>query len=215
MRTLLLEATGGEVDVSLRKAVELLFEGAIVAVPTETVYGLACDALNEAAVRRLYKVKHRPESKPLPLQLAEPSLLGSVALEVPEAAVLVMNRLCPGPLTLVFRKAVTVPAITTGGSEKVGVRFPDHPVMQRLLRESGGPLAVPSANLSGERPAVTAQEVLGVFDGQVDAVVEGQCGSGVPSTVLDVTTTVPVVLRVGAVSVETLRAILGDVVAST
>jgi len=179
-------------------AAEVLRAGGIVAFPTDTVYGVGAHAFLPHAVQRLYTAKVRPPDKAIPLLIADASLLPYVAQEIPPIACELAARFWPGALTLVMRRTAMVSDEITAGGDTVGVRAPDHPVAQALLRLLNVPLATTSANLSGQPPAITAQEVLAQLDGQIDLLLDGgPCPGGVASTVLDVTTSPPRVLRAG------------------
>lgn len=187
---------------AVEPAAAVIRSGGIVALPTETVYGLACDALNGTAVVRLRRLKGRPADHPLPVQLADAAALSQVAHPLPTWAEPLARRFWPGPLTLVLPCTAKVPAVVTGGRDTVGVRVPDHPVAQALLRAVGRPLAVPSANRTGEPPLPSAAAIVACFGGEVPVVLAGDDPPGerqLPSTVVDVTRRPPVILRQGAV----------------
>ncbi len=188
----------------IKKAVEILRKGRLVAFPTETVYGLGCDAFNERAVKKVFEVKKRPLSKPLIVGVADRNEVYELA-EVNSVGDKLMKLFFPGPLTLVFRKKDVVPDIVTGGSEKVAIRMPDHEVPLRLIEKLRRPVVVPSANITG-RPSPTAYEhVVEELGDRVDAVIVGECRVGIESTIVDVTVRPAKVLRVGAVRVSELR----------
>ena len=190
---------------------EILRGGGLAAVPTETVYGLAGNALDEAAVRRIYAVKGRPEQKALSMMVADESALERWCVGVPRCARALAERFWPGPLTLVLRAADTVPLLTRAGGETVGLRCPDHPLTLALLREADIPLAAPSANPSGEPSPKTADAVLDYFDGRIDAVLDGgKCGIGRESTILDLSAPPFRILRPGALPVEEITQALRD-----
>lgn len=193
------------------RAAELLRAGGIVAVPTETVYGLAVNALDEAAVARLYAVKGRPAVKPLSLMVPGASAIGEYCRDVPAAAKRLAAKFWPGPLTLVFKSRKREASVVRAGGNTVGLRCPDHPLTAALLRRCGVPLAVPSANLSERAPARTAAEVLDVFDGMIDGVLDGgESSLGAASTVFDVSETPYRVLRAGALGEAELFAALRE-----
>ncbi len=185
--------------------------GGLVAVPTETVYGLCCNGLDPAAVESLYEAKGRPETKPLSLMVAGPAALRRLCRDVPAAAWLLAERCWPGPLTIVLPAREIVPAVVRAGGETVGLRCPNHPLTLALLKQCGLPLAGPSANPSGQPSPKTAREVLAYFDGRIDAVIDGgACSVGTESTILDMSRTPYRVLRQGALGeagiAELLRA---------
>ncbi len=194
---------------SIAAAAETLRAGGLCAVPTETVYGLAANGLDAAAVERIYAVKGRPENKPLSLLAAGKEALRRWGRELPEAAETLAEAFWPGPLTLVVQAAPEIPAVVRAGGETVGLRCPDHPLTLELLRSLPFPLAAPSANPSGAPSPVTARQVLDYFDGRIDCVLDGgECGLGRASTVLDLTQTPYRVLRQGALPEEDIRAAL-------
>lgn len=169
--------------------------------PTETVYGLAADALSEAAVRRVFEAKGRMEGHPLPVQVAGIEQLAGVVARVPASAAILARRFWPGPLTLVLEKAKSLSELVTAGTGKVGVRVPDHPVALALLRELETPIVASSANLTGEPPARNAEDAIRQLGGSVAVVLDsGESEIGVASTVVDVTVDPPVILRHGAIS---------------
>lgn len=185
----------------LLSCAELLHAGGLLAVPTETVYGLAADGLNPRAVEKIYEVKGRPAVKPLSLMVSGPDAMDRYCREVPEAARALAEKFWPGPLTIVLKAKETVPSIVLAGGDTVGLRCPDHPLTLALLREAKIPLAAPSANPSGSPSPKTAQEVLAYFDGRIDAVLDGgSCGIGTESTIVSMAQTPYRVLRSGALS---------------
>lgn len=190
---------------ALERATEILRRGGLVAFPTDTVYGLGAVVWEEASVDRIYQAKARPPEKAIPVLLASPDQVALLAGEVPQAIQAYARRFWPGPLTLVIPCGAHVPEIVTAGSRTVAVRVPDHPAALRLFTLVGQPLAVTSANLSGNTNPLTAQQVMEQLASRIDAVVDGgACPGGVPSTVLDLTAHPPRILRPGPVSPEQL-----------
>lgn len=182
-----------------------------VAIPTETVYGLAANALDSLACSRIFAVKNRPTDNPLICHISSMEMLGMLVERVPEAAKPVLERFWPGPLTVLLPKSEAVPDITSAGLETVGVRFPSHPVAQAIIEAAGFPLAAPSANLSGRPSPTTAHHVLDDLNGRISYIVDGgQSSFGLESTVLDVTNSPPTVLRPGAITAAMLRLYLPD-----
>ncbi len=190
----------------------LLREGRLVAFPTETVYGLGANALDAAAVRRIFEAKGRPSTSPLIVHVSSVAMAKRVVSVWPEAAEKLAARYWPGPLTLVLPKAKRVPAEVTAGLDTVGVRMPAHPVALALIRRGRMPLAGPSANKFTQLSPVTAEQVRrGLGDG-VDMVIDGgPCRVGIESTVLSLAGPVPVLLRPGMVSREQIEALIGPV----
>ncbi|GAA1567131.1 L-threonylcarbamoyladenylate synthase [Kribbella karoonensis] len=198
----------------IEKAVEVLRAGGLVAIPTETVYGLAADAEDPQAVGRIFTTKGRPPSHPLIVHIGSAEQLDDWADDVPETARLLAERFWPGPLTLVLRRGRRVPLATTGGLETVAIRVPDHPVALELLTAFGGAVAAPSANRFGSVSPTTAEHVRLELGDDVDYVLDGgPCGVGVESTIVDVTGPAPTVLRPGGVTREDLEAALGRALA--
>ncbi|NLN17562.1 MAG: threonylcarbamoyl-AMP synthase [Firmicutes bacterium] len=209
MRTVVLKCPPDD----LEKAAQVLREGGLVAFPTETVYGLGANALDEKAVAKIFHAKGRPPDNPLIVHLASAEDLPQVVASIPPEAIVLASRFWPGPLTLVLPRKDEVPLITTGGLETVAVRVPDHPLALELIRRSGVPVAGPSANLSGRPSPTTAAHVLEDLGDKVDVIIDGgPTGLGVESTVLDLTTSPPVLLRPGGVTWEALEEVLGKVI---
>ena len=209
MKTIFLD---GKKPQDIIKAGEILAGGGLVAIPTETVYGLAADALNPEAVKKIFAAKGRPGDNPLIIHIADLSQWEPLVQSIPNSAKKLAEAFWPGPLTIILPKAGEVPLETSGGLDTVGVRFPAHPAAQAVIAAAGRPLAAPSANPSG-RPSPTAfAHVKSDLTGRVDALLDGgDCGVGVESTVITLATPVPRVLRPGGVTVEQLRAVLGEV----
>lgn len=206
MAAIAIADTPQRIAEAVQRASEVLAQGGLVIFPTETVYGLAADALSEQAVRRVWEVKGRPSDKPLPVQVADTGGLRLLWRDVPQELLPLINAFLPGPLTLVYWRSALVPDIVTAGTETVGVRIPDHPVALALLRAFGRPIVAPSANLSGEAPPSCVADISSQLLEKVDLVIDaGHTGSGVPSTVLDVTARPARVLRAGALSAYQLR----------
>lgn len=198
---------------AIGEAAAVLAAGGLVAFPTETVYGLGADALNPSAVERIYAAKGRPVDNPIIVHIADAGALGRLVTDVPPLARTLIQRFWPGPLTLVLPAAGVVPSVTRGGLPTVAVRMPAHPVALALIRAAGCPVAAPSANRSGRPSPTTAQHVLADLRTAVDVVLDGgPTPVGVESTVLDLTSQPPALLRPGGVSFEQLAAIIGQVV---
>ena len=184
-------------------AAKLIRAGELVAVPTETVYGLAGNGLDVAAVEQIYEVKGRPAVKPLSLMVPGPEAMDAVCVNVPKAAYALAEAFWPGPLTIVLPASESVPEIVRAGGATVGLRCPDHPATLELLRRSGVPFAAPSANPSGAPSPKTSEEVLRYFNGKIAAVVDGgPCGIGTESTIVDLSRTPYRILRPGALPEE-------------
>ena len=191
-------------------AVETLKSGGIIAFPTDTVYGLGADPSNERAVQKIYRVKKRPRTLPLPLLLAEKSEITKVARVVPEIAWWLAEGFMPGGLTLVLPKGARVPDAVAAGGDTVAVRIPDHRIAAAIIRRLGSPLVGTSANLSGKPSPVTAQGVYEQLGDEVDLIIDGgRSPGGVESTVIDVSGSVPVLIREGAVPQEEIERVCG------
>ena len=199
-------------DEELLEAARILREGGLVAFPTETVYGLGGNALDEHASEKIYAAKGRPSDNPLIAHISCMEELPALVREVPEAGRRLAEAYWPGPLTMIFRKKDEVPYETTGGLETVAVRMPSDPVASRLIRLAGVPVAAPSANTSGRPSPTRAEHVIEDLNGKIDMIIGGgQVGIGVESTIVDVSGETPVLLRPGAVTMEMLEAVLGRV----
>ena len=197
---------------AIPQAAAILRRGGLLGIPTETVYGLGADALNETAVRHIFEAKGRPQDNPLIIHVPDASWLERYCREVPETAYRLAERFWPGPLTMILPRRENVPLQTTGGLETVGVRCPDHPVTRAIIEAAGVPVAAPSGNTSGRPSPTTAAHMLEDMDGRIDAILDGgPCSVGVESTIVDLTCTPPRLLRPGGITLEQLRAALGEV----
>jgi len=198
--------------IDLKSAVRVLRSGGLVAFPTETVYGLGADALNEKAVARIFEAKNRPTFDPLIVHVDRADNVRPLILSFPPLAERLANAFWPGPLTLILPKSSLVPDLVTSGLPSVAVRVPAHPLALGLLQAFDGPLAAPSANLFGQVSPTTAEHVRASLGNRVDLVLEGgPCAVGVESTVLSLLEETPVILRPGGVSLEDLQEICGKV----
>lgn len=199
-------------EAAIERAAQIIRSGGLVAFPTETVYGLGANALNENAVRKIFIAKDRPFDDPLIVHIAHAQQLALLARHIPERVWDLTEKFWPGPLTLVLPKTDKVPPVTTGGLDTIAVRAPAHTVAQRLIELSGCPIAAPSANRFGRPSPTTAQHVLEDLDGRIDLILDGSpTPIGVESTVLDLTQDPPMILRPGGVTCEALQEILGEV----
>ena len=197
---------------SIAQAADILRRGGLLAIPTETVYGLGADGLDETAVLHIFEAKGRPQDNPLILHIPDASWLTRYCEDVPDAAYKLAERFWPGPLTMILKKKPCVPLRTTGGLETVGMRCPDHAVTRAIIEASGVPVAAPSANTSGRPSCTTAEHVREDMWGKIDGIVDGgPCEVGVESTIIDLTVTPPQLLRPGGLPLESLRDALGEV----
>jgi L-threonylcarbamoyladenylate synthase len=205
------DALNPQPDV-IRRAADVIRAGGLVAFPTETVYGLGANALDAAAVARIFEAKGRPATNPVIVHVFDASNVLNVASNWPETARKLVDRFWPGPLTLVVPKADVVPSIVTAGGPTVAVRCPDHPVASALIRAAGVPVAAPSANRSTELSPTRAEHVLKGLNGRIDLLLDGgPCRGGIESTVVDVTGEVPRLLRPGLITVPMLEEVCGPV----
>ncbi len=194
-------------------AAEILLQGGLVAIPTETVYGLGANGLDENAVSEIFRVKGRPQDNPLILHVAEAGEMERFCHHIPPAAYTLAETFWPGPLTMVLPARDIVPRRTTAGLDTVAVRCPDCDVTRQIIRLAGIPIAAPSANLSGKPSTTTAQHVLHDHGGNIPAIVDGgPCRVGVESTIVDLTENRPWLLRPGGITPEQLISVLGDLV---
>ena len=182
----------------IARGAELLRQGELVALPTETVYGIAADARNGEAVKKIFVAKGRPQDNPLIVHIAGPDMLPGLVSEVPERAQLLMAAFCPGPLTIIMPRGPEVAAECCAGLDTVGIRMPSHPVVQAIIRQSGCAFAAPSANLSGKPSPTNAQDVFTDMDGRLPLILDGgECAVGVESTVISVVGEKPTLFRPG------------------
>lgn len=196
-------------DAALDRAAGILADGGLVAIPTETVYGLAANALDELAVAAIYRAKGRPAGNPLIVHVADAAMARTLAAEWPPAAAALADRFWPGPLTLVVPRAARVPTMVTADGPTVALRCPDHPLARRLIARAGLPLAAPSANRSEAVSPTTAQHVLTGLGNRIDLILDGgPCARGIESTVVDCTTSPPRILRPGPLSARDLATVV-------
>ena len=210
MHTLVLSAEDPKTPVT---AAEIIKKGGLVAIPTETVYGLGADGLNPDAVAKIFAAKGRPQDNPLILHVAGAEQIDALCHHVPDCAYTLAQRFWPGPLTMVLPARDTIPKCTTAGLSTVAVRCPDSEVTRKIISLAGVPLAAPSANLSGKPSTTTAQHVLHDHDGNIELIVDGgACRVGVESTIVDLTEQPPRLLRPGGITPEQLTEVLGELV---
>ena len=207
MKTEILPAEGE----AIAKAADLLRRGELVALPTETVYGIAADARNGAAVAKIFVAKGRPQDNPLIVHVTGPEMLPGLVSEVPERAQLLMAAFCPGPLTIIMPRGPEVAAECCAGLDTVGIRMPSHPVARVVIAQSGCAFAAPSANLSGKPSPTNAQDVFTDMDGRLPLILDGgECDVGVESTVISVVGEKPTLFRPGHITLEDLERALGE-----
>lgn len=202
----------GETPANISAAAHILKQGGLVAFPTETVYGLGADALNADAAAKIYAAKGRPSDNPLIVHIADVEDVYKLATNVPEQATLLMEAFWPGPLTMILQKRDLVPDGTTGGLKTVAIRMPSHPIALSLIRESGVFIAAPSANTSGRPSPTTAEHVYEDMQGRIEMILDGGAvGIGIESTIVDLTGSIPTILRPGFITKAMLENIVGEV----
>lgn len=213
MQTIIKKIDSSCIDQKImQEAGELLKSGALVAFPTETVYGLGANALDEKAAAKIYAAKGRPSDNPLIVHIADMESLDLITKEIPQAAVKLAEKFWPGPLTMVFQKSDAVPYGTTGGLNTVAVRMPSHPIALEMIRCGGGYIAAPSANTSGRPSPTLAEHVAEDMDGIIPMILDGGAvGIGIESTIVDLTEEIPTILRPGFITKEMLEEVVGEV----
>lgn len=212
MRTIVYKTNEVEDELWIKAAGEILASGGLVGIPTETVYGLAANALDEAAAAKIYAAKGRPSDNPLIVHIAELSQMKELASEIPETALKLAGAFWPGPLTMILPKKDCVPYGTTGGLETVAIRMPSHPAARKLLQESKLMLAAPSANTSGRPSPTRAEHVYEDLNGKIDMILDdGPVGIGIESTVVDLSGKIPMILRPGYITREMMEQVVGEV----
>lgn len=197
---------------NIKRAGEILKTGGLVSFPTETVYGLGANGLDETAVRKIYKAKGRPSDNPLILHISSIDQLDELAEEVSPEARRAMDAFWPGPITFILKKKASIPELITGGLDTVAVRMPDHDLARRILEAAGVAIAAPSANTSGRPSPTRAEHVMEDLSGKIDMLVDGgPSGIGIESTVLDLSGDIPLILRPGKITIEEIRKVLENV----
>lgn len=213
MKTIISKVQSDNIDiVEIKKQSNLLKEGKTVIFPTETVYGLGANALDENAVKKIYEAKGRPSDNPLIVHIYNKNEVYDLAEEISEKAKIVMNRFWPGPITIILKKKPIVPNTTSGGLDTVAIRMPSHKIAREVIKYAGVPIAAPSANISGRPSPTKAQHVYEEMNGRVDGIIlGGDSNFGLESTVLDLTEDIPMILRPGSITKEDLESVIGEV----
>ena len=197
---------------NIEAAAKIIRDGGLLAIPTETVYGLGADALNEDAVLRIFLAKGRPQDNPLIIHVPDSSWLARYCEDVPPEAYALAEKFWPGPLTMILPRKPIVPLRTTGGLETVGVRCPNHPITRAVIAAADVPIAAPSGNTSGRPSPTCIADMIEDMDGKIEGMFDGgPCAVGVESTIIDLTCTPPRLLRPGGLPLEALEAVLGHV----
>jgi len=196
----------------IRQAADIINNKGTVAMPTETVYGLGADGLDEEAVKKIYIAKGRPSDNPLILHISNMNMLEKLVEEIPETAKLLAKTFWPGPLTMIFKKSSIIPRIITAGLETVAIRMPSNKIARCLIEEANTPIAAPSANISGKPSPTKAKHVIEDLDGRIDAIITSDDSTiGLESTVIDLTELIPNILRPGAITFEAIKEVIGQV----
>ncbi len=196
----------------INEAARIIKKGGVVAFPTETVYGLGANGLDKKAVRKIFLAKGRPQDNPLILHVSGIDQVNYLVNKTPEKAAKLMERFWPGPLTLVMKKSKAVPKAVTAGLDSVAIRMPKNKISLELIKESGCPLAAPSANISGKPSPTLAEHVIDDLNGRIDAVIDGgKVDIGIESTVLDMTQEIPQILRLGKITKKQIEKVIGRV----
>lgn len=193
----------------IKESAEIIKNGGIVIFPTETVYGIGVNALNEEAVKKLYEVKRRPTNKPISLLVNSIDMINQVAKDITELEYALIKEFLPGPLTIILKKKEIVPDIVTANSNTVGIRMPANEIAFKLVDYAGVPIATPSANISGKASGTNLENIIDDFQGKVDYFIDGgQSEIGFASTIVQVIDGVPYILRKGAISEEQIKAVI-------
>lgn len=199
-------------EQKIQQAAQILKRGGLLGIPTETVYGLGANGLNETAVANIFKAKGRPQDNPLILHIPDVGWLDRYCTEIPASAYVLASKFWPGPLTMILKRKAMIPDVVTAHLETVGMRCPDHALCRKIIAAADVPVAAPSGNTSGRPSPTTAAHMLEDMDGKIDAIMEGgPCNVGVESTIVDLTCIPPRLLRPGGITLEQLRGALGEV----
>lgn len=199
-------------EQKIKEFAGMLRDGNTVIFPTETVYGLGANALDEKAALKIYEAKGRPSDNPLIVHIAKKEEIYDLVLEVNDNAKTIIDNFWPGPITIILKKKDIVPSVTSGGLDTVAIRMPSHKLANRLIKEAGVPIAAPSANISGRPSPTKAQHVIEEMSGRVTGILAADdCNFGLESTVVDLTSEVPMILRPGSITKEDLEGVLGKV----
>ncbi len=192
-------------------AAKIITSGGLVAFPTETVYGIGADVYNEESVKNIFKAKGRPADNPLIVHVCSMDMIPPLVKYIPDHAKILADAFMPGPITLIMKKSDSVPSVVSAGLDTIAIRFPSHPVAQKLIKYSNTPIPAPSANLSGKPSPTIFRHVADDMDGIIDAIIDGgECEAGLESTVVDCTGKKPIILRPGIITLEDIREYISD-----
>lgn len=213
IKTIISSIDKDDIDkIEINKHAQLLKEGNTVIFPTETVYGLGANALDENAVKKIYEAKGRPSDNPLIVHIFSKDEVDSLAHSISDNAKVLMDKFWPGPLTMIFKKKNIVPQRTSGGLDTVAIRMPSHKIAREIIKQAGIPIAAPSANISGRPSPTKGEHVCSEMNGRVSGIiVGGDCNFGLESTVVDMTMDIPMILRPGSITKEQLEQEVGQV----
>lgn len=212
METKILKIRSVNQQQDIEQAAKILKDGGLVALPTETVYGLGANALDEDAVKSIFHAKGRPQDNPLIVHISDFEEIYNLVAEIPESAKLLAEKYWPGPMTLILKKSDKIPYVVNAGLDTVAIRLPNHDITREIIRKSGVPVAAPSANISGSPSPTSAKSVYDDLNGKIPLIVDGgECQIGVESTVISLLNNKPSILRPGGVTPEQIKAVLGDV----
>ena len=213
MNTIIKKIEENNIDLKvIEQAANILKNGGLVAFPTETVYGLGADALDYNAANNIYTAKGRPSDNPLIVHISKEYNLNSLVKEIPEKAKILINKFWPGPLTIVFNKNSNIPDNITGGLDTVAIRIPSNAIAYKIIEKAGIPIAAPSANTSTRPSPTSAEHVIEDLNGKIDMIIDGGTVSiGLESTVIDITTDVPIILRPGYITKDMIEIAIGKV----
>ena len=201
-------------DLNIQKAAEIIKKGGVVIFPTETVYGIGVNALDENAIERLYNIKQRPVDKPISLLVSDMNMVNKIAKDINEIEYKIMNAFFPGPLTIILNKRNIVPNIVTANQETVGVRMPRGKIARKLVEYANVPIATPSANITGKPSGTNLKNIIKDFEGKVDYFIDGgESKIGIASTIVKVINGVPHILREGSITKEQIEKVTGITVA--
>lgn len=214
MFTHIIKADEGNIAPSeLELLGRIINSGGLVAFPTETVYGLGANALDDAAVKKIYAAKGRPSDNPLIVHFADAEDIGMAVREIPDSARLLLSRFAPGPLTVIMKKSDRLAQTVTAGLDTVAVRIPSDKTARAFIKAAGVPIAAPSANISGKPSPTSARHVIADMNGKIDAIIDGaDCEVGVESTIIDLSSEIPVILRPGGITYNQIKELLPDAV---